>query len=63
MSVEARHAAAIRDLLNPGSRDFAGDDVVDAMGMDRALEPGAVLAQAQHYFDDRSASPASRSRR
>lgn len=50
VSVEARHAAAIRDLLNPGSRDFAGDDVIDAMGMDRALEPGAVLAQTQKYF-------------
>ncbi len=50
VSVEARHAAALRDLLNPGSRDFAGDDVVDAMGMDRALEPGEVLAQAQKYF-------------
>lgn len=50
VSVEARHAAALRDLLNPNSRDFAGDDVVDAMGMDRALEPGEVLAQAQKYF-------------
>ncbi len=50
VSVEARHAAAVRDLLNPNSRDFAGDDVVDAMGMDRALEPGEVLAQAQQYF-------------
>ena len=50
VSVEARHAAAIRDLLNPGSRDFAGDDVVDANGLDRVLEPGEVLAQAQKYF-------------
>ena len=50
VSVEARHAAAIRDLLNPGSRDFAGDDVVDEMGLDRAFEPGEVLAQAQKYF-------------
>ena len=50
VSVEARHAAVIRDLLNPNSRDFAGDDVIDAMGMDRALEPGEVLAQAQKYF-------------
>ena len=50
VSVEARHAAVIRDLLNPGSRDFAGDDVVDEMGMDRVLEPGEVLAQAQKYF-------------
>ena len=50
VSVEARHAAALRDLLNPNSRDFAGDDVVDEMGMDKALEPGEVLAQAQKYF-------------
>ena len=50
VSVEARHAAALRDLLNPRSRDFAGDDVVDADGLDRALEPGEVLAQAQKYF-------------
>lgn len=50
VSVEARHAAALRDLLNPNSRDFAGDDAVDEMGMDKALEPGEVLAQAQQYF-------------
>ena len=50
VSVEARHAAALRDLLNPNSRDFAGDDVIDEMGMDKALEPGEVLAQAQKYF-------------
>ncbi len=50
VSVEARHAAAIRDLLNPGSRDFAGDDVVDELGMDRALDPGAVWAVAGRYF-------------
>lgn len=28
VSVEARHAAAIRTLINPGSSDFAGDDIV-----------------------------------
>ena len=50
VSVEARHAAALRDMLNPGSRDFAGDDVVDENGLDRAMEPGAVLDMAQRYF-------------
>ena len=50
VSVEARHAAVLRDMINPNSRDFAGDDVIDANGMDRALEPGEVLAQAQKYF-------------
>jgi hypothetical protein len=43
VSVEARHAATIRDILNPKSMDFAGDDVVDANGLDRALAPSAVL--------------------
>ncbi len=43
VSVEARHAATIRDLLNPKSMDFAGDDVIDANGLDQALAPSAVL--------------------
>jgi glutamine amidotransferase-like uncharacterized protein len=37
VSVEARHAAAIRDLINPGSADFAGDDLIDANGLERTL--------------------------
>lgn len=45
VSVEARHAASIRALVNPGSTDFAGDDVVDPMtGLDRATPPADVLA-------------------
>ena len=40
VSVEARHAAAIRDLLNPKSADFAGDDVVNATtGLDFSRTP------------------------
>ena len=50
VSVEGRHAAVLRDLINPNSRDFAGDDVIDANGLDRALDPGQVLEQAQKYF-------------
>lgn len=53
VSVEARHAAAIRDLLNPLSTDFAGDDVVDEMGLDRAMMPADVLAKAQPFVKDR----------
>ncbi len=50
VSVEARHAAAIRDLLNPKSADFAGDDVVTpANGLDGALKPLQVLAGAQAF--------------
>ena len=50
-SVEARHAAAIRDLREglslpgtPPDTRFAGDDVVNAQGLDVTLEPAAVLA-------------------
>lgn len=44
VSVEARHAAAIRTLINPGSADFAGDDVVTVdTGLDAALNPSVVL--------------------
>ena len=50
VSVEARHAAAIRDLLNPKSADFAGDDVVTpANGLDAATKPSGVLPTAQKY--------------
>ena len=45
VSVEARHASAIRTLINPNSADFAGDDVVDPItGLDRALDPSEILA-------------------
>ena len=50
VSVEARHAAAIRDLLNPKSADFAGDDVVaPASGLDVSNAPSVVLPIAQTY--------------
>lgn len=51
VSVEARHAATIRDLLNPMSTDFAGDDVVTvATGLDRALTPTEVLTAADPFI-------------
>ena len=43
VSVEARHAAAIRDLLNPKSADFAGDDVVSSStGLDFSRTPNST---------------------
>jgi rubrerythrin len=43
VSVEARHAAAIRDLINPKSADFAGDDVVSAStGLDFSRTPNST---------------------
>lgn len=52
VSVEARHAAAIRDLREgknltgtPANTRFAGDDVVNAQGLDVKLEPSVVLSR------------------
>jgi hypothetical protein len=44
VSVEARQAAVLRDLLQPKTTFFAGDDVVDSHGLDQALTPQQVLA-------------------
>lgn len=44
VSVEARHAAAIRDIRDTTGRLFAGDDVVNVQGLDVKAEPGAVGA-------------------
>ncbi len=50
VSVEARHAAAIRDLLSPKTASFAGDDVVSpTTGLDGAMTPAMVLPLAQAY--------------
>ena len=50
VSIEARHAAVIRDLLQPNSVAFAGDDVIDESGLDGAMEPAAVLAAADPFI-------------
>lgn len=43
VSVEARHAAAIRSLFLNDPKAFAGDDVVDENGLDVALSPPEIL--------------------
>jgi hypothetical protein len=49
VSVEARHASALRDLIAPKTAAFAGDDVVDANGLDVQRAPAAVLAAADPF--------------
>jgi hypothetical protein len=45
VSVEARHAAAIRDIRDAANgRLFAGDDVVNAAGLDVKAEPSTIGA-------------------
>ncbi|HVY19612.1 MAG TPA: ferritin-like domain-containing protein [Bauldia sp.] len=50
VSVEARHAATIRDLLSPLSASFAGSDVVDKSGLDVVRSPGQVLPKAAPFI-------------
>ncbi len=49
VSVEARHAAYVRDLLSAGS--FADDQQVDpTYGLDKTMTPADVIAVAQSYI-------------
>jgi hypothetical protein len=51
VSVEARHASAIRSLINPNSADFAGDDVIDMMtGLDVSKNPSEVILIAGAFI-------------
>ena len=62
VSVEARHAAALRDVAPPAGQNantaFAGDDIVDGNGMDVKLEAGVVLDRvaATNLVKDRAVS-------
>lgn len=52
VSVEARHASVIRDLLNPFTAAFAGNDVVTMdNGLDVANSPATVLGAAGAYVN------------
>lgn len=52
VSVEARHASAIRDVINPRSADFSGDDVVTASnGLDVAKDPIDIVKAAGPFFN------------
>ena len=50
VSVEARHSAAIRNLVSPDSVAFAGPDVVDKNGLDVVRAPAEVLALADPFI-------------
>ena len=50
VSIEARHSAAIRNLVSPDSVAFAGPDVVDENGLDVVRTPAEVLALADPFI-------------
>lgn len=45
VSVEARHAAAIRSIFLEDPKAFAGDDVIDNNGLDLAKSPSMILQE------------------
>lgn len=50
VSIEARHAAAISDLLRPFSAEAVGRGHVDSKGLDGALLPSKVLKAAAPFI-------------
>jgi rubrerythrin len=50
VSVEARHAACIRDLLQPLTGFFAGDDIINSQGLDLVRVPAMVLPIAAMFL-------------
>lgn len=50
VSVEARHAAAIRSIFDNDPTSFAGSDVIDENGLDRAFTPNMVLEAASPFI-------------
>ena len=50
VSVEARHAAILRDLMASLTPSFAGPDVVDGAGLDVARRPSEVLGIAAPFI-------------
>lgn len=50
VSVEARHASAIRNLISPGTAAFSGDDVINSNGLDLAKTPKEVVSAAGGFF-------------
>lgn len=50
VSVEARHAAAIRSIFDNDPKSFAGMDVIDENGLDRAFTPTQVLTAAAPFI-------------
>jgi hypothetical protein len=51
VSVEARHAAYIRDIISNGS--FANSEVIDANGLDKSRTPNEVLGIAGTYLNSK----------
>ncbi|NBC67345.1 MAG: ferritin-like domain-containing protein [Bacteroidetes bacterium] len=52
VSVEARHASAIRSLIGNSNTSFAGDDIIDGNGLELTRTPNEVLGMAQNFITE-----------
>ncbi|MDX1642524.1 MAG: ferritin-like domain-containing protein [Balneolaceae bacterium] len=52
VSVEARHAAAIRSIIGSSNTSFAGDDIIDGNGLEMTRTPNEVLGIAQNFITE-----------
>lgn len=52
VSVEARHAAAIRSIIGNSNTSFAGDDIIDGNGLELTRTPNEVLGMAQNFITE-----------
>ncbi|MCF0040204.1 ferritin-like domain-containing protein [Dyadobacter fanqingshengii] len=52
VSVEARHASAIADLINPNALEFAGGQI-NNMGLENAFSPSVILSGVQPFVMDK----------
>lgn len=50
VSVEARHASAIRSIIGNSNTSFAGDDIIDNNGLEITRIPNEVLSIAQGFI-------------
>ncbi len=50
VSVEARHASAIRNLISPGTAAFSGDDIINNDGLDLAKDPKDIVTVAGGFI-------------
>lgn len=50
VSVEARHASAIRSIIGDSNTAFAGDDIIDENGLDITRTTDEVLGLAQDFI-------------
>ena len=50
VSVEARHAAIVHDLLQPRGNSFAGPGVIDSFGLDLADPPSQIMSRVKPYI-------------